>query len=243
MLRSNRRYLGIEPWKWVVGVVMMVGLVAWQRPVPSLFLIGDSISIQYGPFLEKYLAGIVTFSRKQDDGQAEKNLDVPVGANGGDSRMVLAYLKTKLKDPTFRPNYLLLNCGLHDIKHNQPEGTIQVGEKEYRENLTTIAQLLKQRQIELIWIRTTPVVDTIHNPRSKAFKRYDADLQKYNQIADEVMAAQGVASIDLYQFTKELGIEQFTDHVHYKESARALQAAYLAGYLQAHVHRKAAGGK
>ncbi|WP_460885398.1 SGNH/GDSL hydrolase family protein [Rhabdobacter roseus] len=221
-----------------VGLVLAIGLVAWQKPVPSLFLIGDSISIQYGPYLEKYLEGIVTFSRKQDDGQAEKNLDVPVGANGGDSRMVLSYLRTKLKDQAFRPDYLLLNCGLHDIKHNQPEGTIQVSEKEYRENLTAIAQLLRQRNIELIWVRTTPVVDTIHNPRSKAFKRYDADLQKYNQIADQVMAAQQVASIDLYQFTQQLGIEQFTDHVHYKEPARALQAAYLAGYLQAHVHKK-----
>ena len=135
------------PEKIILLLLLATGLVAWKESVPSVFLIGDSISIQYGPFLEQYLDGTVAFDRKKDDGQAEKNLDIPVGANGGDSRMVLAYLKTKIKDPTFKPDYLVLNCGLHDIKHSQADGKIQVDEKEYRENLLGILKVLQQKKL------------------------------------------------------------------------------------------------
>lgn len=215
---------------WIVVLVLIV-LVGWQSRRPSVFLIGDSISIQYGPYLEKYLDGIIDFSRKQDDGQAAKNLDVPVGANGGDSRMVLEYLKIKLKEPGFAPDYLLLNCGLHDVKHNMTDEKIQVTTEEYRNNLQEIIQLVTKKKIRIIWIRTTPVVDTIHN-KSKGIKRYAADVATYNQIADAIFARKKIPMIDLFTFSQKLGNEQFIDHVHYNESTRSLQAAYIAGFLQ-----------
>jgi len=213
----------------VTGLFVILG--AWSKPLPTLFLIGDSISLQYGPFLEKYLRGIVIFERKQDDGQAEKNLDVPTGPNGGDSRMVLAYLRTKVKDPGFKPDYLLLNCGLHDIKRIPSTNQIQVNEKEYAENLEAVVKLLRQHKIKLIWMRTTAVVDSIHNAKQRSFHRYAADLETYNRIADEVCAKNRIPVIDLYGFTWKLGVEQFTDHVHYKEPARDLQAAFIAGNI------------
>lgn len=221
--------------KAILPALAVLCLLAWDSPLPRLFLIGDSISIQYGPYLEKYLQEAARFERKQDNGQAEKKLDVPTGANGGDSRMVLAYLRARINDPAFRPDYLLLNCGLHDIKHLKPEGRIQVNKQEYRENLEAIIDLLRQKGIQLIWMRTTPVVDSIHNARSKNFKRYAADVRAYNRIADEVCAANNVAVIDLFSFTTKLGIEQYIDHVHYKEPARTLQAAFIAGFLRRHL--------
>lgn len=205
------------------------------KSLPKLFLIGDSISIQYGPFLEKYIQGKVQFERKVDDGSAEKNLDIPTGANGGDSRMVLEYLINKIQDEQFTPDYLLLNCGLHDIKRNPESNKIQVSEDEYRKNLEAILQLLKNKEIQVVWMRTTPVVDSIHNAKQSSFKRYAADLELYNQIADEVCAKENIPVIDLYNFTQKLGIEQFADHVHYKEHARDLQAAYIAGFLESYI--------
>lgn len=221
------------PTRYRLITVFCLGVfsVAFTGQLPTVFLIGDSISIQYGPYLKTYLEGVATLDRKKDDGSAEKNLDVPKGANGGDSRMVLEYLKSKLKDPTFQPNYLLLNCGLHDIKRNSTTGEIQVDEKNYRKNLTTIFNILKERNIQPIWIRTTAVVDTIHNSRSKAFKRYSRDLTTYNAIADEICHQFQIPVIDLHGFSWRLGLEQFADHVHYKEAARALQGAYIAGHL------------
>lgn len=212
-------------------LVPLLALVAFKRKIPTVFLIGDSISIQYGPYLKKYLEGIAELSRKEDDGNAEKNLDVPTGANGGDSRMVLAYLRSRLKDPDFKPDFLLLNCGLHDIKRDTRNGKLQVEEIDYRNNLTTLFSLLKNHDIKPIWIRTPAVVDSIHNSRSRAFYRYAADLTRFNTIADDICKAFQVPQIDLHGFTWRLGQDQFIDHVHYSEPARALQAAFIAGQL------------
>lgn len=202
--------------------------------LPRLFVIGDSISMQYGPYLEKYVQGVWRYDRKSDDGQAGKNLDVPTGANGGDSRMVLEYLRLKLKDKNFRPDVLLLNCGLHDIKRHPQTNAIQVDAAGYRRNLETIVGLLRARGITLVWMRTTPVEDERHNSRSKQFKRYARDLDEYNDIADAVMTQHKWPVIDLYSFTKSLGGERFIDHVHYDETARSLQAAHIAGFLHAY---------
>ena len=216
-------------------VAIAIFALAFTKPRPKLFVIGDSISIQYGPFLEKYLHGTIQYERKQDDGSAEINLDIPMGANGGDSRMVLSYLQTKVKDPNFKPDYLLLNCGLHDIKRNPFSKVIQVEKKEYGVNLNAICKLLKAKNIELIWMRTTPVIDSIHNKPQMAFFRYDSDVQDYNKIADEIFVKNRIPVIDLYGFTKQLGVEQYADHVHYKEEARSLQAAFIAGFIQSYL--------
>lgn len=222
----------------IIFSIIIPLILGLSNPLPKLFLIGDSISIQYGPYLEEYLQGIVTYERKLDDGRAGKNLDIPTGANGGDSRMVLEYLKAKFTDNSFRPDYLLLNCGLHDIKRDVESKEIQVGATEYRENLEAIINLARQKKIQLVWIRTTPVSDSIHNSKSRSFHRFSADLEIYNQIADEVFSKYDIPDIDLFSFTMHLGEEQFIDHVHFSEAARELQAAYIAGFIQAYVKKK-----
>ncbi|GAB4012679.1 hypothetical protein GCM10028808_29490 [Spirosoma migulaei] len=217
----------------IIPIVLLAYLLLGAAPsLPNLYVIGDSISMRYGPFLEKYVQGVWQYDRKSDDGQAAKNLDVPVGANGGDSRMVLEYLKLKAPDKSFQPDVLLLNCGLHDIKRNPETNAIQVDSASYRKNLEAIYQLLHKRNIRLVWMRTTSVEDERHNTRSKAFKRYARDLDAYNAIADDVMRKHGVSIIDLYTFTRSLGSEHFVDHVHYDDSAMQLQAGYIAGFLQ-----------
>lgn len=211
-------------------------LAAFTAHRPQVFVVGDSISIQYGPYLEKFLAVKASYDRKKDiPGQkAEANLDYPMGANGGDSRMVLAYLKAKVTEPSFRPDVLLLNCGLHDIKLDVKTKTYQVDSASYRQNLHAIYTLLKKQKIPLVWVRSTAVVDSIHNSRSTTFHRFGKDLDAYNRIADEVWRKHKVPVVDLYEFTKSLPGNNYIDHVHYNENTRASQAAYLAGYLDRH---------
>ncbi|WP_158858162.1 SGNH/GDSL hydrolase family protein [Lunatibacter salilacus] len=214
-------------------IVLLVGLLSAQiqLSLPSVFVIGDSISIQYGPYLEQYLQGVFEYDRKRDDGQSSANLDNPAGANGGDSGMVLDYVKIKLEDPNFKPDVLVLNCGLHDIK--TPIGTTekQVSLDTYKSNLVEIFDLLTSRGIKLVWVRTTPVDDEQHNSRQQSFHRFAADLEAYNEAADAIFRSREVPIIDLYQFTKNLGEDIFIDHVHYGEEVRAKQAAFIAGFL------------
>ncbi|MDN3690531.1 SGNH/GDSL hydrolase family protein [Cyclobacterium jeungdonense] len=210
----------------------LLGLTAMdKRALPSLFVIGDSISMQYGPFLEQYVQGKWVYDRKRDDGSSSANLDNPAGANGGDSGMVLAYLQKKVQDPAFNPDLMLINCGLHDIKTDVRTGKKQVSLDDYRENLEQIYSLLQESGIRMVWIRTTPVDDETHNSKQQSFHRYAADLEIYNAVADVVFETRNVPVIDLHRFTQNLGADLFIDHVHFGEETRARQAAFIAGFL------------
>lgn len=197
----------------------------------KLFLLGDSITLQYSPYLESYLEDQFSIERKSGDQDAFRNLDIPQGANGGDSRMVLNFLRHKISDSSFSSNVVLLNCGLHDIKRQKSTGRIAVDTTEYRENLQKIYGLLDNEGIKLIWVRSTEVVDTIHS-KNPQFIRYSKDLELYNSIADEVFRHNNIPIIDLFSFTKKLGDQRFVDHVHYTDEVKKLQASYIAGFLQ-----------
>jgi hypothetical protein len=215
-----------------MSAYLMVASESIDPPSRKLFVVGDSISMHYGPYLEDYLRGTLEYDRKRDNGGATEG-GVPEGANGGDSGMVLHYLTARSKDPSFRPDILLVNCGLHDIKRNlERNKSLQVPLGRYRENLQSIHVISREIGARLIWVRSTPVVDTIHNQKGRTFYRYAADLDAYNRVADEFFAGVEVPVIDLYTFTARLGNRAFIDHVHYDQETRALQAAYIAGFLQ-----------
>jgi hypothetical protein len=202
--------------------------------LPKLFVVGDSISVGYSPHLQKMTEGVFQFyGRKTGMEEALKNLDIPLGSNIGDSGMVLNYLQTMLTRSDWRPEILILNCGLHDIK--TVNGSIQIPLEDYRRNLKDILALLSEKGINIIWVRTTPVEDEQHNNVQKNFKRYARDLEKYNAAADEIMTEAGIGMIDLCSFTRSLGNgkEIYRDHVHYHPEIEALQSAYIAGFLQA----------
>jgi lysophospholipase L1-like esterase len=202
------------------------------RPLPRLHVCGDSISMQYGPHLERMLGGIAGYSRKSGK---QGDLDRPEGANGGDSGMVLAYLR-ELAAATTEPFALLLvNCGLHDIKCSGQPPRRQVEPDAYHSNLKAIAQLSPRIARHLVWIRSTHVVDALHAKHCTAgFSRVDADVDRYNGLADEVMRRAGAHLIDLNGFTRALGGDEIVcDHVHFAEPIRVQQAAFIAGHVAA----------
>ena len=214
---------------WLILLPVLGGAWIWPQRLPVCFLIGDSISVHYGPYLEKFLEGQVRIERKNGDEEALKNLDIPTGASGGDSRMVLDFLETKIKDPSFRPDFFLFNFGLHDIKRNPPNGDLQVPPDQYEANLKKVISLLRSKNIKPVWIRTTPVMDSIHNSRQPSFRRYAKDLEMYNKVADQTCKSEHIPVVDLYSFTARHIPGHYIDHVHFDEETRALQAAFLAG--------------
>jgi lysophospholipase L1-like esterase len=202
---------------------------------PLVHVVGDSISVGYGPWLEKFLAGSWRYSRRGGEAEARLNLDLPVGANSGDSAQVLEYLRGLLKRDDFRPDLLLVNCGLHDIKCDPATGAKQVALPDYGKNLREIVQLAAGRGIPLAWVRTTHVCDEIHNAAMKEFFRYAKDAEVYDEVACKIMTSVGIPVIDLCEFTRKLGSDRdlFVDHVHFSEAVQQNQAAFLAGWLQA----------
>lgn len=217
----------------IAGCFALLAAFIDKQP-KKLFLLGDSISLQYKPYLQPLLKGQFVIEQKSGDSLAFKNLDIPAGANGGDSRMVLKFLKKKMEDTGFKPDLLLLNCGLHDVKHNPATQKIAVEENEYRSNLEGICQLVSSRKIPLVWIRTTGIIDSIHR-KNRGFDRYLKDVERYNTIAHEVFAAHHIPEIDLFTFTALQGPDRFVDHAHFTTAVRSLQAAYIAGFLNRHI--------
>ncbi len=201
--------------------------------LPRLFLIGDSISVHYTPYLQKHLAGLFTCIRHGTSAEALKNLDIPKGGNAGDSTRALTFISASRSVGGLGADLLLINCGLHDIKHEVSVGKIQVPIDLYRENLKSIAKVVGEMKIPILWARTTLVVDEIHNTLSTDFHRFEKHLDAYNAVADDVMRSAGATVVDLYTFTKNLGPDLFCDHVHYHEPIREKQAAFLAGAVLA----------
>ena len=194
-------------------------------------MVGDSISVHYGPYLEKKLEGYFRCVQREDHAAALANLDVPLGANWGDSSMVLDRLKKTALLQIVPVDVVLVNCGLHDIKRASPTSDCQVPLNLYRDNLEAIAEYIAQARARMIWVSSTPVDDERHGLLMKEFIRLDRDGVAYNEAAREIMQRRGVPVIDLYCFVKDLGGDVYGDHVHFVESVREKQAAYIADRL------------
>jgi len=197
-----------------------------------LFVLGDSISIYYGPYLKRMLHNRYHYRRKGDDeGHSPSDLiDNHFLVNGGNSGRVRDYLQERRVKQGWDFDVLLLNCGLHDIA--TVAGVKQVSLEQYQDNLSQIAQQLLNTSIQVYWVRTTPVLESMANMPDKGFARYNADVARYNQTADAVMTSFGIRIADLHGFTVSLGEEAFMDGAHFSDRACELQAAFLAGILQ-----------
>lgn len=196
----------------------------------SLFVLGDSISINYGPYLSALLPDGWHYARKT----AIPGTTFALSENGKDSDTCRQYLEYRFAQGGFAPDVLLLNCGLHDIKRDPVTDKRQVSAEDYSENLRVMRDLLHAKGIRLIWVNTTPVDDAHHARHSAEFVRRNADVIAVNTAAAAIFDAHSIPTIDLYGFTSHLtAIEQplYGDHVHFTEAVCRMQAAYIAGAL------------
>lgn len=197
----------------------------------NLYVIGDSISVHYGPYLQRAVADFANYARKGGPDAAGTDWENPTDANGGDSDLVLSFLRENL--PAIQADTLLLNCGLHDLRVDRATGVYQIPPEDYQDNLRTIIPLVQAARIRPIWVTTTPVDDTTHNAHDELlYQRFQRDVLAYNALASEVMTTHGVATIDLHGFMQELGPGLTIDHVHYRDDTRARQAEFIASELR-----------
>lgn len=198
-----------------------------NNDLKTLFVIADSISIHYEPYLRDFTSEYYNYDRKGNSLERTVNSFDKVG---GDSSMVLDYLKSLLSSG-FNTDVLMVNCGLHDIKVNSETQKKQISPEDYRRNLVEIAEIAKNCAKKTVWVKTTPIDDDQHRKHSFSFQRYNADVIQYNEISEEVFTKAGLEILDLYTFTVKLGKELYCDHIHFDESIRELQGAFIAGFL------------
>jgi lysophospholipase L1-like esterase len=192
----------------------------------TYFLLGDSISGHYYPYLREFLPE-VALERRTD--LAACYQDRPQCGNSS----VMLQLLRRFAEEGFRPDLLIFNCGLHDIKTDIASGEKEVASETYRENLTLALDVIEASRIPLVWVSSTPVCEALHNRPGASVHRYEPDVRRYNAIAHDLMASRCVPEIDLHAFTQSMLAESiYCDHVHFTDAVRRLQAACLAGALR-----------
>lgn len=196
----------------------------------KILIIGDSISLAYGKYLNEFLINNYILIRKSGINEAFENLDNVKGANIGDSDNALVYIKNEYLSNN-KYDIILFNCGLHDIRVDRHSKLIQVDELKYKTNIENIVNIISKMTNKSIWINTTIINDSIHNNRNVGYLRYNKDVIKYNDISNEIMKKNNIESIDLYKFTQDLAGEIYLDHVHFKEEIVKLQAEFIAGHI------------
>lgn len=206
--------------------------VGLNTEIKKILLIGDSTSLIYSVYLKKYTNNKFVIRHKGNAAEALVGLDNPRGANAGDSRMILDYFKHfHEKEINIKDDIILLNCGLHDIKTDIKTNQKQVSLAEYCQNLNSIYSIINNLGYKLVWINTTPVIDSIHNTSNVGFYRYNKDVIEYNTCVDSLFTKKNVPIIDLYSFSKSFPRDAYKDHVHFQPKYAELQAAFISNFL------------
>jgi len=182
--------------------------------LPSLLLIGDSISMGYTIPVRRRLAGRMNVQRPP--------------ANCGPTARGLKRLDTWIGDVKW--DVIHFNWGLHDLKYideagklTEPGSGSQLAPvAQYEKNLDALVTRLEATGAKLIWASTTPV------PKG-AKGRAPGDAVRYNEAAARVMARHNVAINDLHAFTiPRLGDLQRPRNVHFTARGSATLAARVA---------------
>lgn len=196
----------------------------------KMLLLGDSINLHYGSYLAEYLKNNFEIHSKPGKKEALKKIDYAVGGNGGDSSMVLEYVKERDKNNDLDFDVFVFNCGLHDIKRKVPEEKLQIPIEQYEQNLNEIYKIMQKNGVKCIFITTTPVYEEMHLELAPAgIKRYNADVCAYNEVAVKTAEKNNAPIIDLYGFVCAQNDRGYLDYAHFNLEARKLQAAFIAG--------------
>lgn len=175
---------------------------------PSALIIGDSISMGYGPHLRASALGI----------DVQHN---PCNAydSGNTVRNISAWLSAK-----DRWTFVTFNNGIWD----QTLGETWTSESEYRRNLAQIARQVRERTDCPLFLLTTEI------PRLTP-ERSDARVVRRNEIAREVMSSEGIPVLDLYTFSQTIRSEHIRaeaeDDVHFTPEGYRLIAGQVSREL------------
>ncbi len=180
--------------------------------LPNVLLIGDSISIGYHVAAREALAGKANVYRPK--------------INCGPTTRGLEQIDQWLGDRQW--DVVHWNFGLHDLKFMGPDGQNladpadptshpQVAIDDYRANIKTLAERIKQQAKVVIWRETTPVP-------TGASGRVAGDAKRYNAAAAEALAeVGGVVTDPFFSFAETVADMQQPANVHYTpEGSKAL---------------------
>ncbi|HUI21385.1 MAG TPA: SGNH/GDSL hydrolase family protein [Methylocella sp.] len=203
--------------------------------LPSVLIIGDSVSISYTLPVRQRLEGVANVIR-------------PV-ANCESTLTILEKLDHWIGQTKWA--VIHFNAGLHDLEHVQSEGVapgkqimvpVEKGPRwvsvdSYRSNLEKIVARLKKTGAKLVFATTTPVPEG-------AKSRVPEDVARYNEAALAVMREQGVQIDDLNSAVVDSAYRfQKPQDVHFYQEGSDILADRVAASIKASLIGKRDGSK
>ncbi len=191
---------------------------AYNKDLPQVFSCGDSISAGYAPFLKKELKGRYSVVHRKDTGALFSIHENYTGL----APSLISLTNKVLTSDKYKPEYLLLNCGLHDAYRGKG------GIKQYEKDLKQIIKLAKDHKVKLVWLTTT--YKAKGDPKTKI-------VIDYNKKAMRLMKREKCELIDLGAYTLKLIKREgqakimSKDKVHFTPLGYELQAKYIAEEL------------
>lgn len=184
-------------------------------PLPLLFVIGDSTSLNYNTALTNNLSGRYRVQRPNDN--CRNSYYTSINASGW------------LVGGARAPNVIIWNNGLWDsasvgyVPQGESPTSVRTTNAEYEQNLRNTAAILLATGAKVYFMTTTYVNNSAGG---NEFGR-EAVL---NSIATSVMNELGITIIDLY--TVSTGLEAYkTDQIHYNSAGSQILADVISGSL------------
>lgn len=181
--------------------------------MPTILILGDSISNGYTPYVERALAGRFEIIRRGE------RIETDTGPTWHDSHLFLQKQEGWLED-TPSVDMIHFNCGLHDLMRDRETGAAIVPLGRYGENLQRIVRRLQATDARLIWATTTPVLDERHQAKVEKYDRLESDVLAYNRESEAIMRAAGIEIDDLHEAicSGDIGSLVREDGVHMTEA-------------------------
>ena len=180
-----------------------------ETNLPRVLLIGDSITRDYYPGVQRQLEGKVYVGRLS----SSAFISDPVLSK--QIEMVLSQYKF---------NIIHFNNGMHGWQHSEAEY-----EKAFPQFLKTIRKFAPNAK--LIWASTTPLKVSPNLPADNQTQATDERIAARNTSALKIAQASGITVDDLNTLMR--GHPEFhSDNVHFNDQGVALQAAQVAEHIE-----------
>lgn len=192
-------------------LALTTAVLSLAADLPSVLIIGDSISIGYTDGVTSRLAGKAVVKHHEGNAAHTKNgVEKLEGWLGSEKWKVITF-----------------NFGLHDLKIME-NGQHQVGIADYEKNLDTITARLQKTGARLIFVTTTPVPEGNLSPPRKA-----GDEVQFNKAALRIMSKYNIRVLDLYAYAKpKLSQIQGKENVHFTKEGRDELAGVVAKVIE-----------
>jgi lysophospholipase L1-like esterase len=175
-----------------------------ETNLPRVLLIGDSITRDYYPEVEKCLAGKAFVARLA----TSRFVADPV---------LIKEIESVLDGTRF--DVIQFNNGMHGWQHS---------EKEYKEAFPTLIKNLRAHapNAKLLWATTTPLRNGKDVTYDTKAEYSDERITTRNAIAGEIIAAEKIPTVDLFEAVRGRP-ELHSDNVHFNGQGSQIFAARI----------------